>query len=55
MTVQSPLVAMELQLRGNTMKTLRLAAVAASVALMSCGAFAQTTLRIGLAEDPDVL
>jgi ABC-type transport system substrate-binding protein len=50
MTVQSPLVAMELQLRGNTMKTLRLAAVAASVALMSCGAFAQTTLRIGLAD-----
>ena len=55
MTVQSPLVARELQLRGNTMKTLRLAAVAASVALMSCGALAQTTLRIGLAEDPDVL
>ena len=37
------------------MKTLRLAATAALVAL-SCGAaVAQSTLRIGLAEDPDVL
>src|SRR5438067_3044826 len=38
-----------------TMKTIRLAAIAAFVAL-SCGAAsAQSTLRIGLAEDPDVL
>src|SRR5437870_13381956 len=41
------------------MKTLRIAAVAAGMAFMSafaCGtAAAQTTLRIGLAEDPDVL
>ncbi len=37
------------------MKTLRLAAAAALLAL-TCGvAAAQTTLRIGLAEDPDVL
>src|SRR5215212_9704355 len=37
------------------MKAMRLAAVAALVAL-SCGtAAAQSTLRIGLAEDPDVL
>jgi peptide/nickel transport system substrate-binding protein len=38
------------------MKILRLAAVAAAL-LLSCavGAYAQTTLRIGLAEDPDVL
>src|SRR5712692_10390304 len=37
------------------MKTLRLAAVAAFLTLASGGALAQTTLRIGLAEDPDVL
>jgi peptide/nickel transport system substrate-binding protein len=37
------------------MKTLRLAAVAAFLTLTSGGALAQTTLRIGLAEDPDVL
>src|SRR6267154_1765799 len=41
------------------MKTLRTAAVAAGLAVMSafaCGtAAAQTTLRIGLAEDPDIL
>ena len=38
------------------MKILRLAAIAA-VLLLSCetGVYAQTTLRIGLAEDPDVL
>ena len=38
------------------MKILRLAAVAAAL-LLSCavGAYAQTTLRIGLAEDPDIL
>ena len=37
------------------MKTLRIAAVAAVVALACGTAAAQTTLRIGLAEDPDVL
>src|SRR5476651_2076723 len=37
------------------MKALRLAAAAALVALMSGTAFAQSHLRIGLAEDPDVL
>jgi peptide/nickel transport system substrate-binding protein len=37
------------------MKTLRLAAVAAFLTLTGGGALAQTTLRIGLAEDPDVL
>jgi peptide/nickel transport system substrate-binding protein len=37
------------------MKTLRLAAIAALLALTSSLASAQTTLRIGLAEDPDVL
>ena len=37
------------------MKTMRLAAVAAFIALSSGAAFAQSTLRIGLAEDPDVL
>jgi peptide/nickel transport system substrate-binding protein len=37
------------------MKTLRIAAVAAVVALTCGTAAAQTTLRIGLAEDPDVL
>jgi peptide/nickel transport system substrate-binding protein len=38
------------------MKILRLAAIAAAL-LLSCqtGVYAQTTLRIGLAEDPDVL
>src|SRR5712691_4914285 len=41
--------------RGTAMKTLRIAAAAAVVAL-TCGiAAAQTTLRIGLAEDPDIL
>src|SRR5450432_115855 len=38
------------------MKILRLAAVAAALLLsLGFGAAAQTTLRIGLAEDPDVL
>jgi peptide/nickel transport system substrate-binding protein len=37
------------------MKTMRLAAIAAFIALSSAPAFAQSTLRIGLAEDPDVL
>src|SRR5712691_11032422 len=37
------------------MKTLRLVAVAAFLTLASGGALAQSTLRIGLAEDPDVL
>jgi peptide/nickel transport system substrate-binding protein len=37
------------------MKTLRLASVAAALLAFSAAAAAQTTLRIGLAEDPDVL
>ena len=37
------------------MKSLRLAALAALLTLASHAALAQTTLRIGLAEDPDVL
>ncbi len=37
------------------MQTLRLAAVAAVLMLTSGGALAQSTLRIGLAEDPDIL
>src|SRR3989440_7136592 len=37
------------------MKAMRLAAAAALVALYCGSALAQTTLRIGLAEDPDVL
>jgi peptide/nickel transport system substrate-binding protein len=37
------------------MQRLRFAAIAGCVALMSSGAVAQSTLRIGLAEDPDVL
>ena len=37
------------------MKTFRLAAAAAFLILSSAIACAQTTLRIGLAEDPDVL
>src|SRR6201998_696789 len=37
------------------MKTLRIAAAAAVVALACGTATAQTTLRIGLAEDPDIL
>jgi peptide/nickel transport system substrate-binding protein len=37
------------------MKTLRLAAAAAIIAITCGTAAAQTTLRIGLAEDPDVL
>src|SRR5271166_6680426 len=37
------------------MKILRLAALAAFLALISGGAAAETTLRIGLAEDPDIL
>src|SRR3954468_14733673 len=42
-------------MRGVTMSKMRLAAAAALIAL-SCGtAAAQSALRIGLAEDPDVL
>src|ERR1700747_2666640 len=41
--------------RGNSMKTLSIAAAAAVVALASGTAAAQTTLRIGLAEDADIL
>src|SRR6516164_8710398 len=37
------------------MKLLRFAAVAASVIVWNAAAGAQTTLRIGLAEDPDIL
>src|SRR5262245_66423655 len=38
------------------MKIMRLAATAAAYVALTCGlATAQTTLRIGLAEDPDVL
>src|SRR3954465_11268153 len=37
------------------MKTLRIAAAAAVVALACGTAAAQTTLRVGLAEDPDIL
>jgi len=37
------------------MKILRLAAAAALLFISSASAFAETTLRIGLAEDPDVL
>ena len=37
------------------MKSFRLAAMAAVLALMGATAIAQTQLRIGLAEDPDVL
>src|SRR5713101_5415073 len=37
------------------MKTLRLAVAAACLTLASGDALAQSTLRIGLAEDPDVL
>ncbi len=37
------------------MKTLRIVAAAAVIALACGGAAAQTTLRIGLAEDPDIL
>src|SRR5712691_6598454 len=37
------------------MKSLRLAALAALLTLASHAALGQTTLRIGLAEDPDVL
>ena len=39
----------------SAMKTLRLAVMAASVLLTCAGAQAQTTLRIGIAEDPDIL
>src|SRR6202171_3847401 len=40
----------------SPMKILRLAAIAAALLLsFQAGAYAQTTLRIGLAEDPDVL
>src|SRR5882762_6988928 len=42
-------------LLGSAMKTVRLAAAALMVGLVSFAAQAQTTLRIGLAEDPDVL
>src|SRR5439155_12398934 len=41
--------------REEQMKSLRLAALAALLTLASHAALAQTTLRIGLAEDPDVL
>src|SRR5262249_20834104 len=41
--------------RGSPMKTLRIAALAALVAFVCETAGAQTTLRIGLAEDPDIL
>src|SRR3984893_13941123 len=43
-------------MESRAMKILRLAAVAAAL-LLSCevGAYAQPTLRVGLAEDPDVL
>jgi len=37
------------------MKTLRFAAAAALALLLCGGAQAQTTLKIGLAEDPDIL
>src|SRR6201984_530347 len=37
------------------MKILRLAAAAALLLTFETGALAQTTLRIGLAEDPDIL
>src|SRR5215470_17178012 len=37
------------------MKTVRLAAIAVFLTLASGDALAQSTLRIGLAEDPDVL
>src|SRR3979490_3644870 len=40
----------------SAMKILRLAAVAAALSLsLGAGAHAQTALRIGLAEDPDIL
>src|SRR5579883_3499152 len=41
--------------RGSAMKFFRIAATAALLALACGTAAAQTTLRIGLAEDPDVL
>jgi len=37
------------------MKSLRIAAFAAAFGMLASGAVAQTTLRIGLAEDPDIL
>src|SRR5204863_6086520 len=37
------------------MNSLRIVAIAACLSFLSGGAFAQSTLRIGLAEDPDVL
>jgi peptide/nickel transport system substrate-binding protein len=37
------------------MRTLRFAAAAAFALLLCSGALAQTTLKIGLAEDPDIL
>src|SRR5271157_6372352 len=37
------------------MQSLRLTAAAAFLALMTGGALGESTLRIGLAEDPDVL
>jgi peptide/nickel transport system substrate-binding protein len=37
------------------MRMMRLAAVAAALLCFQAGAYAQTTLRIGLAEDPDIL
>jgi peptide/nickel transport system substrate-binding protein len=43
-------------MESREMKILRLAAIAAALLLSSeVGAYAQTTLRVGLAEDPDVL
>jgi peptide/nickel transport system substrate-binding protein len=41
--------------RENSMQALRFAAAAAAVMLLAGTAAAQTTLRIGLAEDPDIL
>src|SRR3974377_2532264 len=38
-----------------TMRKLRLVGISAALLMIGCAAAAQTTLRIGLAEDPDVL
>jgi peptide/nickel transport system substrate-binding protein len=43
------------QVRADIMQSLRLTAAAAFLALMTGGALGESTLRIGLAEDPDVL
>jgi peptide/nickel transport system substrate-binding protein len=45
----------EKQVRADIMQSLRLTAAAAFLALMTGGALGESTLRIGLAEDPDVL